>query len=129
LVVAASDDQVLGHILFSPVATTPLSEAKGIGLAPVAVRVDVQSQGIGSRLIRAGLQISKELGYNYCVVLGNPAYYERFGFQKASHLGLENEYVVDDEFMVIRFSRSKIIEDHMPRRLVRYAPEFALFSV
>ncbi|MEO8358219.1 MAG: N-acetyltransferase [Chloroflexota bacterium] len=40
--VATSDDQVLGHILFSPVSTTPSSEPRGIGLAPVAVHPDFQ---------------------------------------------------------------------------------------
>jgi len=54
--VAFHEDQVLGHILFSPVSTTPPSEARGIGLAPVAVHADVQMQGIGSQLIREGLR-------------------------------------------------------------------------
>lgn len=122
--VAVHDDQVLGHILFSPVSTTPLSESSGIGLAPVAVLPGVQSQGIGSQLIRDGLRLCKELGYDYCVVLGGPEYYSRFGFEKASRSGLQNEYSVDDEFMVIRFS-----EHGFPRGLVRYASEFAMFSV
>ena len=72
--VAVQDDQVLGHILFSPVSTTPPSEAKGLGLAPVAVRPEVQSQGIGSELIREGLRLCKKLGYDYCVVLGSRKY-------------------------------------------------------
>jgi putative acetyltransferase len=121
---AVKHDDVLGHIVFSPVSTTPPSEAKGIGLAPVAVRPEVQSQGIGSQLIQAGLRRCQELGYDYCVVLGNPEYYRRFGFEKASHLGLQNEYGVDDEFMTIRFSNVELAHD-----LVKYAPEFALFSV
>ncbi len=78
--VVVRDDQVLGHILFSPVSTTPPSEPKGIGLAPVAVRPDVQPQGIGSGLIREGLRLCKELGYDY----------------------------VDDEFRLIRFSRREL---------------------
>ena len=122
--VAANEDEVLGHILFSPVSTAPLSDAKGIGLAPLAVHPDVQSQGIGSELIREGLHLCKELGYDYCVVLGNPKYYQRFGFEKASNFGLQNEYGVEDEFMVIRLSKHG-----MARGLARYAPEFARFSV
>lgn len=51
--VAAGDQQVLGHILFSPVSTTPPSEPQGIGLAPVAVYPKFQSQGIGSAPMRA----------------------------------------------------------------------------
>ena len=123
--VAANDDQVLGHILFSPVSTTPPSEAKGIGLAPVAVLPEVQSQGIGSGLIREGLRLCKELGYDYCVVLGNPKYYQRFGFEKASSFGLQNEYGVDDAFMIIHFSNRSDMADG----LVNYAAEFALFSL
>jgi putative acetyltransferase len=122
--VAVREDQVLGHILFSPVSTTPPREAKGIGLAPVAVHPDVQSHSIGSQLIREGLRLCKELGYDYCVVLGSPEYYQRFGFEKASSFGIENEYGVDPEFMLIRFSNVDLADG-----LVKYAPEFALFSV
>jgi Predicted acetyltransferase len=123
--VAANDDWVLGHILFSPVTTTPPSKAKGIGLAPVAVLPEVQLQGIGSGLIREGLRLCKELGYDYCVVLGNPKYYQRFGFEKASSFCMQNEYGLDDAFMVIRFSNC----GDMAYGLVKYASEFALFSL
>jgi len=121
--VAANGNEVLGHILFSPVSTTPPSDAKGIGLAPVAVDPSAQSQGIGSQLIREGLRLGKELGYDYCVVLGGPKYYQRFGFEKASPFGIRNEYGVDDEFMIIRFSERGVMG------LVQYAYEFAEFSV
>ena len=121
--VAVNGDEVLGHILFSPVSTTPSSEARGIGLAPVAVRPDAQSQGIGSQLIREGLLLCKELGYDYCVVLGNPKYYQRFGFEKASAFGVANEYGMDEEFMLVRFSDRKVVG------VVKYAREFAQFSV
>jgi putative acetyltransferase len=121
--VAAQDEALLGHIMFSPVSTAPPSEAKGIGLAPVAVHPDAQRQGIGSRLIREGLGLCEELGYEYCVVLGGPGYYHRFGFEKASTFGLQNEYGVDDEFMVIHFHDCEIAG------LIKYAGEFALFSI
>jgi putative acetyltransferase len=122
--VAVNSNEVLGHILFSPVSTTPPSDAKGLGLAPVAVDPDFQLQGIGAKLIQEGLRRCEDLGYDYCVLLGAPDYYHRFGFQKASMFGLQNEYGVDHEFMVIRFS------NHQPAPgMVRYAPEFARFSV
>lgn len=128
--VAAQKEQVLGHIMFSPVSVTPSngatppSKAKGIGLAPVAVRPDVQAQGVGSSLIHEGLRLCKQLGYDYCVVLGDPNYYQRFGFEKASPFGMQNEYGADDAFMLIRFSKRDMAEG-----LVQYAPEFAMFSV
>ena len=121
--VAVRGEQVLGHILFSPVSTSPPDTRKGIGLAPLAVRLDMQLQGIGSQLIEAGLRLCRELGYDYCVVLGDPNYYHRFGFETASRSGLENEYGVDEEFMVIYCTTEKA------RGLVKYGPEFAMFAL
>ena len=121
--VAVCAEDVLGHILFSPVTSSPPSEAKGMGLAPVAVLPAVQSQGIGSQLILTGLELCEELGVDYCVVLGSPDYYERYGFEKASTYDLENEYGVDDEFMVT------FITEQVVKGLIQYAPEFGQFSV
>lgn len=121
--VALKGNDVVGHILFSPVSTTPPSEGKGLGLAPVAVHPGVQRQGIGSRLIHEGLRRCKELGFEYCVVLGSPEYYARFGFEKASKFGVRNEYGVDDEFMLMRFSQRAVTG------LAKYAKEFAELSV
>jgi putative acetyltransferase len=121
--VAVNNGEVFGHILFSSVTTSPQSIAKGIGLAPVAVRIDVHSLGIGSRLIREGLRLCRELGFDYCVVLGSPQYYHRFGFEKASNFDVQNEYGVDEEFMLIRFSNCQVVG------LVKYAVEFAMFAV
>jgi putative acetyltransferase len=122
--VAVQDEQVLGHVLFSPVSTSPPAAATGIGLAPVAVLTAFQSQGIGAQLIREGLRHSQEMGYDFCVVLGDPRYYRRFGFEKASPLGLQNEYGADDAFMVIRFTDRALAPG-----LVRYADEFRAFAV
>ncbi len=121
--VAVLDEKVIGHILFSPVTTHPATPEKGLGLAPVAVDPVHQSQGVGSKLIRAGLQICIDLQYDYAVVLGSPNYYMRFGFQKANSFGLQNEYGVDAEFMVIKFKS-------LPGSgLVKFSDEFSLFSV
>ena len=121
--VAELNSRIVGHILFSPVTTAPPGEAKGIGLAPVAVHPGVQSRGIGSKLIGTGLNLCKKLGFDYCVVLGDPKYYQRFGFETASHFGIRNEYGVDHEFMVIHFSERQV------SGLAQYEPEFGMFSV
>jgi putative acetyltransferase len=70
--VAVNGETVVGHILFSPVSTTPPHKARGIGLAPLAVRTMYQSQGIGSQLCRDGLRLCRELQYDFVVVLGGP---------------------------------------------------------
>ena len=126
--VAVNGDDVVGHILFSrvcisPGAPAPSSDANGIGLAPVAVRPDCSQRELGHRLIREGLRFCRELGYDFCVVLGSPEYYQRFGFEKASLHGIQNEYGVDDEFMMLHFSDRRAIG------LVKYEIEFAGFSV
>lgn len=121
--VAELDGNVVGHILFSPVSTHPSTPERGLGLAPVAVHPIHHSKGIGSQLIRAGLNLCRELEFDYVVVLGSPKYYSRFGFKKASEAMLQNEYGVDEEFMALPISR-------LPRSgLVKYSPEFSLFSV
>jgi len=121
--VAVCGEDILGHILFSPITTSPPAEARGIGLAPVAVLPGIQSQGIGSQLIQAGLQLCQELEFDYCVVLGSPDYYHRFGFETADEHGLKNEYGAGEEFMVLHFTDSHV------SGLIQYASEFALFSL
>ncbi len=121
--VATLDEKVIGHILFSPLTTHPPTPEHGLGLAPVAVDPAYQSKGVGSKLIRAGLQTCIDRQYDYVVVLGNPKYYTRFGFQKASEFGLQNEYGVDDEFMVVKFKSLPV------GGLVKYVNEFSLFLV
>jgi putative acetyltransferase len=102
--VAAADPagRIVGHILFSPVQVDGRGSDPPImvGLAPVAVLPEHQGRGIGAHLIREGLQACREAGYGAAVVLGEPGYYSRFGFEQASGKDLGNEYSVDDHFMV-----------------------------
>jgi putative acetyltransferase len=100
--VAEGDDTVLGHILFTPVELTGYPELKIMGLAPMAVLPAHQRLGIGSALVRAGLEACRGLGYGAVVVLGHPEYYPRFGFIPAARFGISCEYDVPEEaFMVV----------------------------
>jgi putative acetyltransferase len=119
---AVADQRIVGHILFSPITIASAPEGfRGLGLAPVAVHRDFQSRGIGSMLIREGLERCKQGGYDAVVVLGRPNYYPRFGFRVANAYGLENEYGAGDAFMVLGLKDG--ILDKV-NGLVRYAPEF-----
>jgi len=120
--VAVIGGDVVGHILFSSVTIGGAAlNGRAIGLAPVAVLPDFQRKGIGSKLIHEGLDRCKRVGYGVVVVLGDPAYYSRFGFRAANAFGLENEYGVGDEFMVLELTEGSLEE---VSGLVRYAPEF-----
>ncbi len=124
--VADDDNQVVGHILFTPVSLDSddsTSTALGLGLAPMAVLPEYQRQGVGSGLVRAGLRECQRVGVNVVVVLGHPEYYPRFGFVPASQKGLTSEYPVADEvFMAIELEPGAL---KGRRGLVKYRPEFA----
>lgn len=118
--VAVEDGKVVGHVAFSPV--TVAEATTGVGLGPVAVLPVRQKRGIGERLIRESLHACQRAGFTFVVVLGEPAYYGRFGFQPASAWGLVDEYGGGDAFQALELE-----PDAIPRGagLVRYAPEFA----
>lgn len=124
--VAEVAGQVVGHILFSRVTVEHGDRGDGVGLAPVAVLPAHHRRGVGGRLIRAGLQAVTRTGMACCVVLGAPAYYQRFGFRRASEVDLGNEYGVDEEFMVIELRPGGLAGK---RGMVRYCSEFAALGV
>jgi putative acetyltransferase len=104
LSLVAEDDEVVGHILFTPVTvSSPERTVTGMGLAPVAVAPERQRRGIGSALIEQGLAMLRERGCPFVVVLGHPEFYPRFGFQRASAHGLSCQWegVPDEAFMVL----------------------------
>ena len=82
--VALHDDAVVGHILFSPIEIVrDGGDVPAVALAPMAVLLEFQKQGIGSALVRAGLKACGRAGYRMVVVLGHADYYPRFGFTPA----------------------------------------------
>jgi putative acetyltransferase len=124
--VAVLGDVVAGHIAFSDVTIDiPGRPLVGLGLAPVGVLPGMQRQGIGSALIRAGLDQCKERRAPFVVVLGDPGYYRRFGFKTAADWGVGNEYGAHEEFMAFEFSPGAIPS---PAGIARYSPEFLLVS-
>ncbi len=113
---------VVGHVLFSPVEIDDGgSGIRAVGLAPVGVSPGYQGKGAGTRLVRAGLEACREVGYDAVVLLGEPGYYSRFGFERASDHGLGSEYAVDKHFMVLVL-RGGALDGS--RGTVRYRPEF-----
>ena len=79
--IAEADGAVVGHLLFSRMAIEADGAAlSGAGLAPVSVLPELQGQGIGDALIRAGLDALREQGVAISFVLGHTAYYPRFGY-------------------------------------------------
>jgi len=121
--VAIIDEQVVGHIFFSPVSIESEKDTlTAMGLAPMAVLPEYQNQGIGTQLVKEGLKECRGRGHDVVVVLGHPNFYPRFGFEPARLKMLRSEYDVPDEvFMVL-----ELIEGALGghRGLVKYHPEF-----
>lgn len=101
--VATQNQQVVGHILFSPAVVEHEGEVFDVAaLGPVAVLPQLQNQGIGSRLVREGLQRCLEMGHDVVFLVGHRAYYPRFGFVPAVSKGIRySGEVPDDVFMVV----------------------------
>lgn len=123
--IAAVDEQIVGHIFFSPVSIEG-SGRKNIlilGLAPIAVLPNYQRQGIGSMLVQHSLKECFISGCHAVVVLGHPTYYPRFGFLRASQKGLRCEYnVPDDAFLVLELENGVLAG---VEGVVKYRSEFS----
>src|SRR5687767_1467058 len=79
--VAELDDKIVGHVLFSELPiVTESGVVPALSIAPLAVVPELQKRGIGSELMRRGLDACREAGHRIVVVLGHPEYYPRFGF-------------------------------------------------
>lgn len=79
--VAVDGDVVVGHVAFSPVTIDGVAAPGWYGVGPLSVRPEQQRSGIGSALMREGIARLQALGGKGYVVVGDPAYYERFGFR------------------------------------------------
>ena len=115
--------QVVGHILFPSISIESASgNTAALALAPVAVHPKHQRRGIGTLLVRKGLDEAQRLGHRIVVVVGHPSYYPRFGFTPARDRGIESPYPVPDEaFMALELAPGAM--DGVDG-MVRYPPPF-----
>lgn len=124
-IVAMVDNQIVGHILFTPAwLESTHDRVFGMGLAPLAVLPGYQNQGIGGKLIQAGLEVMQKDGWPFVIVLGHPGYYPRYGFEIASRSGIRCEYeaVPDEAFMIHVFDPSVV---PLAGAVAHYQPEWA----
>ena len=113
--VAEEGGEILGHVMLSEI-TAPF---RALGLAPVSVMPERQGQGVGSRLIEAAIERAKALGYDAIVVLGDQAYYSRFGFDIAAAAPYASPYA-GLHLALLNFN-----DRHLPPEgRLNYAPPF-----
>ncbi|ENX16167.1 hypothetical protein F895_01758 [Acinetobacter sp. CIP 64.2] len=114
--VAISNKKLIGHIAFSSVRLSDGTK-NWYGLGPISVLSDYQGQGVGAKLMHAGLEALKDLDAMGCVVLGDPAYYSKFGFKADPRLILQG--VPAEYFQILPFT------EHVPTGDVVYADAFS----
>jgi putative acetyltransferase len=121
--VAVQYELIVGHILFSPITIEAESSVvPALALAPMAVLPRFQNKGIGSALVRAGLEACRRLQHKIVVVVGHPEYYPRFGFVPARAHGIEAPFPVPDEaFMLLALTPSAL---EGVSGVVKYPPPF-----
>jgi putative acetyltransferase len=122
--VALLGDVVVGHIAMSPAKIRHESgDTACLALAPMAVVPRAQAQGIGSRLVEAALERSRDEGHRIVIVLGHPLYYPRFGFEPVGARGIRCPYEAPPEaFMGLGLQHNALAG---VRGVVEYAPAFA----
>jgi putative acetyltransferase len=124
--VAEKDEQVVGHILFSDLPiVTEAGTVAALALAPMAVVPEVQNQGLGSALVRRGLEHCREQGHRIVVVLGHPHFYPRFGFSSKRAAQLESPFSGREFFMATELVPGAL--DGVTGRVV-YPPPFEAWS-
>ena len=120
--VAVIGNRIIGNVAFSPITID--GQHPALALAPVAVAPDCQRRGIGAAIIRWGLDECRQSGHGVVLVLGEPAFYRRFGFMPASEFGILCPFRVPSEaFMALELSPGAAGGF---RGMVRYRPEFEL---
>lgn len=113
--VADIDGRIAGHVAISPVSIEGTTGWHGLG--PVAVAPTDRGHGVGSALVQAALSELRTAGSLGCVVLGEPGYYSRFGFDAVE--GLSYPGAPPGYFMALAFGET------VPRGVVSYHPAFA----
>jgi putative acetyltransferase len=113
--VAKIGSQIVGHIAFSPVTISDGTVGWYV-LGPISVLPEYHKQGVGKSLVNSGLAILRELNGLGCTLVGDPNYYNRFGFRNYPELiyeGIPQEY-----FLVLPFT------DQLPQGIVFFHEAF-----
>ncbi len=100
--VAECDGQLIGHIMLTKtyVIKPDSSKYDTLMVAPLSVLLECRSMGIGSKLMKEGLSVAGTLGYGTAFLLGDPNYYQRFGYKPSYLFGINHESFPAEYLMV-----------------------------
>jgi len=96
--VAEENGKLIGHIMLSKAhIVNGTNKFEVIYVAPLSVVLEFRNKGIGSGLIKESFKLAKEMGYTSVLLVGDPAYYHRFGFKSAVTFSIKHMHEIPDE--------------------------------
>lgn len=101
--VAEENGSLVGHIMLTKthVAKADGSKFLALLLAPLCVELNHRKRGVGSKLLRESLELAKKFGYDVVFVVGDPAYYGRFGFKPSALFKIKHAPPIPDENVMV----------------------------
>jgi predicted N-acetyltransferase YhbS len=100
--VAEEAANLLGHIMLTKTCVmTSGSKFEALLLAPLSVSLEYRNRGIGSKLVMQSFDLAKSLGYKAVFVVGDPAYYSRFGFKSSMLFGIKHVPSIPDKYVMV----------------------------
>ena len=101
--VAEEDGKLVGHIMLTKTYVTATgSKFDALLLAPLSVALQYRNRGIGSKLVEKSLELAKNIGYTAVFVVGDPAFYSRFGFKSSMLFGVKHVPSIGDQYVMVR---------------------------
>ncbi len=99
--VAEENHKLVGHIMLTKNHINSCSgKTETLLLAPISVALEYRNKGIGSKLISKGFVLARDMGYRSVVLVGDPAYYNRFGFKKSTDFGIRHLQDIPEEYVL-----------------------------
>ena len=99
--VAEIDKLLVGHIMLTKTyITNSESKYETILLGPLSVKFDFRNTGVGAKLIENSFNLARRIGYTSVVLVGDPNYYNRFGFRTSVDFGIKNSNEIPDEYVL-----------------------------
>ena len=100
--VAEENGKLIGHIMLTKAYIIDSgNKFETLLLAPISVALEYRNKGIGSNLIKESFKLAKEMGYTSVLLVGDPAYYHRFGFKAAVNYGIKHKQNIPDEYVMV----------------------------
>lgn len=109
--VAEEGGRLVGHIMLTKTyITTEKNKFETLLLAPLSVALEHRNKGVGSKLVTESFKLARKMGYASVVVVGDPAYYHRFGFKAAVNFGIKNTNNIPDENVMVCELAPKVLQ-------------------